>query len=118
MPAEALQFLVDSGASSRAHIKKSLIVARCLEAAEALLPQGLFLESTPGAGSGHGGAAGVRDGGEPSGPVAGGGGGHSKLVPRARMVTDRHGSWPRLTPWRRKVLPMFTQSAAIAPLAT
>ena len=63
MPAEALQFLVDSGASSRAHIKKSLIVARCLEAAEALLPQGLFLESTPGAGSGHGGGAGVRDGG-------------------------------------------------------
>ena len=73
MPAEALQFLVDSGASSRAHIKKSLIVARCLEAAEALLPQGLFLESTPGAGSGHGGGAGVRDGGETSGPVAGAG---------------------------------------------
>jgi len=64
MPAEALQFLVDSGASSRAHIKKSLIAARCLEAAEALLPQGLFIAPPPGAGSERGGDAGTRDGGE------------------------------------------------------
>jgi len=74
MPAEALQFLVDSGASSRAHIKKSLIVARCLEAAEALLPQGLFLEPTPGARSGQGGDSGVWNGGEPRRGVSSGSG--------------------------------------------
>ena len=44
VPAEAVQFLIDAGASSRAHKRKSLLVANCVEAAELLLPQGLYLE--------------------------------------------------------------------------